>query len=110
MNTETRFGTPEAPVKIGKNVQIGPRVSFETVNHDLKSEEARKRETTSLPITIEDGVWVGANVVILGGVTVKTGAVIAAGSVVTKDVESRTIVGGVPAKKIKDIQGAHNIS
>jgi acetyltransferase-like isoleucine patch superfamily enzyme len=52
-------------------------------------------------IIIENDVWIGSNVLLLSGVTIKTGAVIAAGSVVTKDVEPYTIVGGIPAKKIK---------
>ncbi|WP_218648126.1 CatB-related O-acetyltransferase [Winogradskyella forsetii] len=52
-------------------------------------------------VRIENDVWIGSNVLILSGVTIKTGAVIAAGSLVIKDVEPYTIVGGVPAKKIK---------
>lgn len=55
------------------------------------------------PIRIEDKVWLGANVTICPGVTIGKGAVIAAGAVVTKDVEPRSIVGGVPAKLIKNV-------
>jgi acetyltransferase-like isoleucine patch superfamily enzyme len=53
-------------------------------------------------VIIEDDCWVGANSIILPGVTIGQGSIIAAGSVVTKDVEAFSIVGGVPAKKIKD--------
>lgn len=101
LNTETRFGVPSAPVKIGANVQIGPRVSFETVNHDPVAIEGQKRGIEASPITIEDNVWIGANVVILGGVTIGQGAVVAAGAVVNKDVAPNTTVGGVPAKPLK---------
>ena len=53
------------------------------------------------PIVIEDDVWIGANVTVVGGVRVGRGAVVAAGAVVTKDVEQYAIVGGVPAKLIR---------
>ena len=58
---------------------------------------------TFKPIQFEDKVWLGANVTILQGVTIGEGAIVAAGAVVTKDVAPRTIVGGVPAKFIKNI-------
>ena len=58
---------------------------------------------TFKPIHIEDKVWLGANVTILPGVTIGEGAIVAAGAVVTKDVESRTVVGGVPARFIKKV-------
>ncbi len=57
----------------------------------------------SSPITIEDKVWIGPNSIILKGIKIGEGAIIAAGSVVTKDVESYTLVGGNPAKKIKSL-------
>ena len=61
-----------------------------------------KQETViNKPITIQDGVWIGSNVIILGGITVGTGAVIGAGSVVTKDVAAYSIVAGNPAREIK---------
>lgn len=59
-----------------------------------------------MPVVIGNGVWIGANVTILGGVNIGDGAVVAAGAVVTKDVPAKTLVGGVPAKVIKQLQGA----
>lgn len=59
-------------------------------------------EEANLAVCIEDGVWIGNNALILNGVTIKEGAIIAAGAVVTKDVGPYEIVGGVPARKIRD--------
>lgn len=87
---------------IGDNVLIGHNVVLATVNHDLVPS---KRGNMSLKaIKIEDDVWIGYNSTILQGVSIGKGAIIAAGSVVTKDVEPYTIVGGVPAKFIKNIE------
>lgn len=58
---------------------------------------------TYAPIHIGRNVWIGANAVVLPGVSIGDGAVVAAGAVVTKDVPPCTIVGGVPAKKLKEI-------
>lgn len=58
----------------------------------------------ALPIAVGDGVWIGARSVILPGATIGDGAVIAAGAVVTGNVEPNALYGGVPAKRIKDLQ------
>ena len=105
LNTETRFGVQRATVTIGKNVQIGPRVSFETVSHGLQYIEGKGRSTSSLSIVIEDEVWIGAGVIITQGVTIARGAVITAGAVVTRDVEANCVFGGVPAKFIEYTTG-----
>ena len=103
LNTHIRFGCPDAPIKIGRHCQIGPSVMFETVNHDVYSKPGKNRSTQTLPIMVEDHVWIGAGAIILAGVTLGEGAVIGAGAVVTKDVAPRTLVGGVPAKLIKKL-------
>lgn len=64
-------------------------------------EVEEKLPENDLPVIIEDDTWIGTGVIILKGVTVGSGAIIAAGSVVTKDVEPYSITGGVPAKLIK---------
>ncbi len=101
LNTEIRFGVPNDKVSIGANVQIGPRVMFETVNHGLTYVPGKGRGGWTKPIVVEDEVWVGGGAIITQGVTIGRGAVVAAGAVVTKDVEPYTVVGGVPAKFIR---------
>lgn len=64
----------------------------------------RKHLGIAKPVTIGNDVWMGANVVVLPGVTIGDNVVIAAGAVVTKDVPSNTLVAGVPAKKIRDLE------
>lgn len=103
LNSETRFGCQDDPIRIGKNCLIGPRVSFETASHNLVYDDKKGWGFFTKPIVICDRVWIGAGSIILPGVTVNEGAVIAAGAVVNKDVEPFTLVGGIPAKKIKDI-------
>ncbi len=101
-------------IVIGNDVLIAPGVQMNTASHPkLLSErltadwspasgEYRWR-TFAKPIIIGDGCWIGANAMIIGGVTIGDGAVVAAGAVVTKDVEPNTMVGGVPANKIKSL-------
>jgi acetyltransferase-like isoleucine patch superfamily enzyme len=90
-------------IEIGDNVMMSPRVSIYAENHlfdrpDLTiKEQGVKREF----VKIEDDCWIAANTVILAGVTIGRGSIIAAGSVVTKDIPPYSIVGGVPAKVIK---------
>jgi maltose O-acetyltransferase len=91
-------------VIIGNTCQIGPHVSFITSSHQLVSNyQTRRADISAGPITVEDYVWIGANVTILGNVTVGHGSVIAAGSLVNKDVPPDTVVAGVPAKVIKQL-------
>lgn len=92
-------------IKIGHEVAIGPNCTIYTHDHLYKDKNlpAWKGGIISEPVIIEDGAWVGSGVTILPGVTVGRRSVIAAGSVVTKDVRPETIVGGIPAKIIKKI-------
>lgn len=84
---------------IGDDVLIGHNCMIATLNHVEDPEH--RGDILPSPVRIEDKVWIGANVTILPGVTVGEGAILAAGAVVTKDVEPRTVVGGVPARIIK---------
>ena len=103
INSEVRFAAPVDKIRIGGNCAIGPRVCFETVNHGLKYVVDEGRGTETAPINIEDEVWIGAGSIILPGVTVGRGSVIAAGAVVTGDVPENVIYGGVPAKFIRNV-------
>jgi acetyltransferase-like isoleucine patch superfamily enzyme len=87
---------------IADDVMIGPNVSIITSGHPL--EPSRRREcVTAKPISIERNVWIAAGVTIIGGVTVGENSVVAAGSVVTRDVPPNTLVGGNPARIIRSI-------
>ena len=89
-------------IYIGNDVLIGHNVVLATIDHDL---DPYKRSILHYaPIHIGDRVWIGAGAVVTKGVKIGDGAVIAAGAVVTKDVPENTIVGGVPAKIIKEIE------
>jgi galactoside O-acetyltransferase len=98
------FITARDAVEIGDNVLIGPNVVINTGNHTFTDPNIPivQQGHTSERIVIEDDVWIASNVIILKGVRIGKGSVLAAGCVVTKDVEPYTVVAGVPAKKIKD--------
>lgn len=106
---ESTFYCTDAPLTIGKKVVFGPKPTIITGDHridiigkhiiDVTVEE--KLPENDQPVVIEDGVWCGANVTILKGVTIGRGSVIAAGAVVTKSFPPYSIIGGVPAKLIK---------
>lgn len=103
----------DAPCIIGKKVLFGPRPTIITGDHridilgkyitDVTVEEkfVDGVNVYDQPVVIEDGVWCGANVTILKGVTIGRGSVVAAGAVVTKSFPPYSIIGGIPAKLIK---------
>ncbi|HKR42100.1 MAG TPA: sugar O-acetyltransferase [Paraburkholderia sp.] len=87
---------------IADDVMIGPNVSLITSGHPI--EPSRRRDgVVARPIVIERNVWIAAGATIIGGVTVGENSVVAAGSVVTKDVPPNTLVGGNPARVIRSI-------
>lgn len=89
-------------IEIGDDCLIGQQVVFATLNHD--SDPQKRADMFPAPIKIGNKVWIGTHATILSGVTVGDGAIVAAGAVVTKDVPPCTVVGGVPAKVIKEIK------
>ncbi len=90
-------------IEIGSSVSISHRVMLVTGGHDVSSPVF---EESHAPIKIGDHVWIGAGAIILKGVEIGEGAVVAAGAVVNKDVPPFTVVGGVPAKKIGERIGS----
>ncbi|MCC8156489.1 MAG: sugar O-acetyltransferase [Oscillospiraceae bacterium] len=88
-------------IEIGDGALIGHNVVLATVNHDLNP--AQNRKLHYAPIQIDAHVWIGSNATVLSGVTIGAWSVVAAGAVVTRDVPPYTVVGGVPAKIIRQI-------
>lgn len=93
----TFYTTSEASVAIGKNCDIGPEVSFVTGSHQMGGTARRAGRGISADIKVGNGCWIGARVTVLGGVTIGDGVMIAAGSLITKDVTSDCLIAGVPA-------------
>lgn len=117
LGADSVFMCTEAQIRIGDNVMFGPHVTVITGDHrtdylgkymfDVTVQD--KLPENDQPVIFVGDNWVGANSTILKGVTVGEGAVIAAGSVVTKDVPAYTIVGGVPARHIRDRFSAEDL-
>jgi acetyltransferase-like isoleucine patch superfamily enzyme len=84
-------------VSIGDRVMVGTHTSITSLTHNYQEEEMYNTVVRK-PVIIEDDVWIGSNCVILPGVKVGQGAVIGAGSVVTKDIHPHSVVFGVPAQ------------
>ncbi|MFD9627383.1 sugar O-acetyltransferase [Peribacillus muralis] len=91
-----------AQVRIGDNCMIGPNVGLYTAGHSIEPKE-RNKSGYAIPITIGNDVWIGGSCVILPGITIGDNSIIAAGSVVTKDVPANAIVAGNPARVLKNI-------
>jgi len=101
-------------ITLGNGVMVGPGVKFLTVHHDCEMAILdtnnmsipcwQKGNPRFLPIVIENDVWIGANVVILPGIKVRHHSVIGANSVVSRNVEPYSVIGGVPAKLIRKIK------
>ena len=103
-------------ITIGNNVLIAPNVQIYTATHPVDLNERLApvetddgvdyiRRTFALPVTIEDGCWIGGGVIILPGITIGKGSVIGAGSVVTKNIPPDSLAAGNPCKVIRKING-----
>ncbi|MDD6215986.1 MAG: sugar O-acetyltransferase [Roseburia sp.] len=100
-----------APITLGNGVWIGANVTLATPNHPFLSEERLPADYPdgnhdleySAPITIEDGCWICSSVTICDGVTIGKNSIVAAGAVVNRDVPPNSIVAGVPAKVLREI-------
>lgn len=92
-----------ADVHIGDRVSIGQQVMILTDTHALEGGERRAGALRAEPVRVGDGAWLGARSTLLPGVTVGEGAVVAAGAVVAHDVPPHTLVGGVPARALREL-------
>lgn len=93
-----------AEIRIGKHCDIGYNSVFAGSSHQLKSEPGQNRPNIgTAPIILEDHVWIACNCTILAGVTIGKNSVIAAGSVVTKDIPPNSLAAGVPARVIREL-------
>ena len=93
------------PVEIGENVMMGPEVVIYTSGHNYSRTDIpimQQGSTDKKAVKIGNDVWIGRRAIIMPGVSVGDGCVIGAGAVVTHDVPAFTVVGGVPAKVIKE--------
>jgi len=93
-----------ASMVIGDNVYFGQEVMVLTQTHEIGPSERRADRLRCEPVRIGRGAWIGARVTILPGVSIGSGAIVAAGATVTADVPNDALVGGVPAKLIKDLR------
>jgi acetyltransferase-like isoleucine patch superfamily enzyme len=90
-----------SPITLGDHVRLSRDVHLETAGLDFRGQPPYPH--TSSPIVIEEGVWIGSRATVLGGVRIGRHAVVAAGSLVTRNVPPHCLVGGVPARVIKDL-------
>ncbi|MCU1741496.1 acyltransferase [Pseudomonas sp. 20S_6.2_Bac1] len=93
----------DADILLGARCDIGHGVEFIPGSHEIGSSHRRAGTGTALPITVGAGCWLGAKSLVLGGVSIGEGAIVAAGSVVTRDVAPNTMVAGVPAVMKKQL-------
>lgn len=108
IGNHTRVGlhnTIIGPVTIGNHVNLAQGITVTALNHNFADSDKRIDEqgVSTSPVVIEDDIWIGANAVVLPGVTIGHHSVVAAGAVVTKDVPPHSLVAGVPAKIIKQL-------
>lgn len=90
-----------APITIGRDCAIAMQTTFVTSTHRMGGPAKRAGAIETSPIVVGDGVWIGARATVLPGVTIGDGAVVAAGSVVTRDCDPHTLYAGVPARAVR---------
>lgn len=105
INGGCRFDV-SAPIQLGDNVTLGHDVLLLTGGHVIGPPGRRAADLTCDPIVVGAGAWLGARVTVLPGLTIGEGAVVAAGAVVTRDVAPHTVVAGVPARHLNDLDPA----
>ncbi|VTQ67007.1 serine O-acetyltransferase [Campylobacter jejuni] len=93
----------DATVTIGNNVMIAPNVTLATAGHPIDPDIRITGQQFSLPIVIEDNVWLGTGVIVNPGVTIGRNSVIGAGSVVTKSIPPNVVAAGVPCRVLRPI-------
>jgi maltose O-acetyltransferase len=93
-----------APVRIGDDVQIGPAVQIYTAAHPLDPALRKAGFETARPVHIGDDAWIGGGAILLPGIAIGKGAVVGAGSVVTRDVPTGTVVAGNPARVLRSVK------
>ncbi|MGM9630268.1 sugar O-acetyltransferase [Butyricicoccus sp.] len=92
-----------SPVYIGANAFLAPGVCLSCVGHAMDAQQRAQGILTSAPITLEDDVWIGANVTVCGGVTIGKGSIIGAGSVVTRDIPAGVVAAGTPCRVLRPV-------
>ena len=98
-----------SPVHIGAGAFIAPGVCLSCAGHSLDPAQRSEGISTSKPIRLEDNVWIGVNAVVCGGVTIGSGSVIGAGSVVTHDIPAGVVAAGVPCRPIRAISESDRV-
>lgn len=91
------------PIRFGDRCLLGPGVHVYTPTHPIDPDERATGRERGEPVTVGNDVWIGGHAVVTPGVAIGDGAVVAAGSVVTSDVPDRVVVGGNPARVIREI-------
>jgi galactoside O-acetyltransferase len=100
----------DATVTIGDNVMVAPNVTISTAGHPIDPEIRVTGQQFSLPVTIEDNVWLGTGVIINPGVTIGRNSVIGAGSVVTKSIPANMVAAGVPCRVLREINAEDKLA
>jgi maltose O-acetyltransferase len=90
-------------VTLGDRIYVGPEVMFGTTSHEIGGSACRAGPGRAAPVIVGSGCWIGARAILLPGVTVGEGCVVAAGAVVTKDCLPNGLYAGVPARRVRDL-------